>query len=160
MNEKDTISKLLEEAKKAVRDKRLQQAGALLEQALAIDPSDIPCLDLMGFVRFFQRRYEDGERCCRNALERAPRHAYAMAGLGMCLARQGRLDEGISHLQQAMSIQPRWAEPYWDLAIVLKEAGRYDEAITTLERGISACPESRKRFEGLIKHIEVQKKKR
>lgn len=158
MREKETIFRLLEEAKKAVQRKDLDRAAEVLTTALAIDPGDIPCLDLMGFVRFFQRRYEESESCSRAVLEKAPNNAYALAGLGMSLARQGRLEEGIGHLERAISITKKWAEPYWDLAIVLKEAARYDEALTLLERGMASCPESRERFERLVRHIEALRK--
>ena len=159
MRDRERVEGLLREAKKAVQAKALDQAAEHLKEALAIDPEDIPCLDLMGFVLFFQKRYKESETCCIKTLAIKPNHAYALAGLGMNQARQGRLAEGLKSLRRAIEIQPRWPDAYWDLAIVLKEAGHYDEALDVLKDGLVHCPGSRVRFEGLIAHVEALREK-
>ena len=157
MKESARVEQLLREAKKAVQEKASDKAVHLLTQALAINPEDIACLDLLGFVYFFQKRYSESEACCRKVLDKKPSHAYALLGLGMNLSRTGQLEKGIKYLRQAMAIQPGWPEPYWDLAIVLKEANHYDEALDVLKEGMIHCKGSKTRFEGLISLIKEMK---
>ncbi len=154
MSDKDRIGELLVNAKQAVKKKNLGQAEEYLKQALIIDSEDVSCLDLMGFVCFFQKQYPESEACCRKVLEKKPGHAYALLGLGMSLSKQGELEKGLDYLRRAIERQPRWPEGYWDLAIVLKEAGRFDEALDVLNDGLAHCEDSQARFEGLISHIE------
>jgi Flp pilus assembly protein TadD len=159
MNERVSIQALLHEARQAIREKDLDRAGNLLERAIEIDPDDIPALDLLGFVRFFQKRYSESEICCHKVLAQKPDHAYALSGLGMNRARQGALEEGIESLNRAIAAAPTWCEPYWDLAVILKDAGRYDDASRILKQGVKACPENAARFEKFALHIETLKKK-
>ena len=90
MADSPKLKELLDRASQAARDKNLDRAIALLDQALEIDPNHVRALDLLGFVRYFEGRYEESEACCRRALELLPDHPYALNGLGNSLARQGR----------------------------------------------------------------------
>jgi Flp pilus assembly protein TadD len=83
----------------------------------------------------------------------APGHAYAMKGLGLCLARQGRVDDGVCSLEQAITASPTWYDPYWDLAVVLHEAGRDAQAALVLKRGMVAVPSQRAAFESFLKKL-------
>jgi tetratricopeptide (TPR) repeat protein len=152
-SDQQRIQTLLVEARQAAEAKALDRAADKLKAVLELDPNNLRALDMMGYVRFFQKSYDDSESFCRKALAIKPDHAFAHAGLGMSLAKQGQLEAGVSALHQAMEIQPDWPEPYWDLAVALKEAGHYREALDTLERGTVNCPSSRGRFERLASHI-------
>ena len=57
----------IEEATKAAREHRLDDAARLVEAILEREPADLRALDLLGFVRFFQERYAEAESACRRA---------------------------------------------------------------------------------------------
>jgi tetratricopeptide (TPR) repeat protein len=152
-SDREQIQNLLVEARQAAEAKALDRAAEKLKAVLRLDPNNLRAIDLMGYVRFFQKRYNDSEAFCRKALAIQPDHAFAHAGLGMSLAKQGQLEAGVAALHRAMEIQPNWPEPYWDLAVALKDAGKPKEALDTLEQGTVNCPSSRGRFERLASHI-------
>ena len=154
MSEPKDLRELLAQASKAAQSRRLDEAAALIEEVLERDPDNLRALDLFGFVRFFQGRYEEAEGYCRRAVELAPDHAYARKGLGLNLARQGRLDEGQAELERAISLKPGWFDPYWDLAVVLSEGGRKEEALKVLAQGQVAVPSRRTQLLAFAKRIE------
>jgi protein O-GlcNAc transferase len=149
----NSVDDLLTLASKAAESKRLDEADELLSQVLTLSPENLRALDLLGFVRFFQGRYEECENLCRQALIIKPDHAYAMSGLGMALARQNKLEAGVQMLERAMDTSPAWPEPYWDAAVILLEAGDKARAASFLQRGIRFAPKSRARFEKLLLKI-------
>ncbi|MCU0662223.1 MAG: tetratricopeptide repeat protein [Myxococcota bacterium] len=132
---------VLEQARKAATGKRLEQAADLLEELLTREPADIDALDMLGFVRFFQGRFEDSRTACEKALAHSPDHAYAHKGLGLNLARLGQLEAGIVHLKRAMELRPTWSDPPHDLAVVLFEHGRTAEALAILDARIEQHPQ-------------------
>lgn len=132
---------LLAASRKAASARNFAQAALTLEKLLEGNPNDTDALDMLGFVRFFEGRFEDSKACCERVLALKPDHAYAHKGLGLNLARLGRLDEGILHLQQAMELRPAWPDPCHDLAVVLAEHGRLEQAIAVLDEWIQAHSE-------------------
>lgn len=147
---------LVTAARDAARERRWDDAAALLEEALGLEPRHLSALDMLGYVRFFQARYVDAEQACRAALAVSPDHAYAHKGLGLCLARQGQLDEGVASLERAIALAPDWLDPYWDLAIVSMEARQLEAALLATRRGAQAVPAARARLEELARRIEQE----
>jgi Flp pilus assembly protein TadD len=145
-----SMEDLLFAARQAVQEKRLDTAANIITRALENEPDHIGALDLLGFVRFFQKQYTECEQCCRRVLELKPGHAYALSGLGMALARQDRLEEGVKMLEQAMAAKPAWPEPYWDLAVILIEAGDKARAAEVLNQGKVNAPNAAARFDKLL----------
>lgn len=152
----NTIEQLLVQASAAAEAKQLEGAATLLDQVLAQDANNLRALDLFGFVRFFQNRFSEAEQYCRRALVIKPNHAYALKGLGLCLAKQGKLEEGITSLERAIGNAPGWFDPYWDLAIVLNDAGRYEQAVGVLERGQRMVPDKRSELASFAARISSQ----
>jgi len=149
-------SSLLACAREAAHAHRFDEARRLLERALAIEPELLPALDLLGFVCFSLRDYQACEQHNRRALARDPDRPFALNGLGLSLARQGKLEEGRTAIERAITLAPRWYDPYNDLAVVLAEAGKKDEACAALERGRTAIPESAAEFEKMAAAIRAR----
>ena len=75
------------------------------------------------------------------ALIRAePRHAAALANLGMVLCEQHRQQEGIPMLYQAVRIDPRMAGAHRNLGIALAQGGLLEEAKQHLEEALRLEP--------------------
>ena len=103
MTEENSVSSLCDRALAAAREERWDDACELLDRILDADSEHLRALDLYGFVCFFQGRHERGEQLCRRVLDIEPGRAYAMKGLGLHLARQGKLDEGRAYLEKAIA---------------------------------------------------------
>ena len=146
---------LLKKASQAASARDLDEAERCLLIVLEKEPNQIKALDLMGFVRFFQKRYSECEQLCRRVLDLEPGRAYALSGLGMALARQGKLDEGIEMLHAAMEKSPAWTEPYWDAAVLFIEIRDYPRARAILEQGLQKAPSGTARFQKLLAEIDT-----
>jgi len=149
------IENLVERAVELAQRQCLDDAAALLDEVLAAQPEHLRALDVLGFVRYFQQRYADGEALCRRALAVKPDHPYAHKGLGLHLAKLGRLDDGVAMLERAIELAPNWSDPYWDLAVTLVEAGQHATARAVLDRGKAAIPAERPRFAAFQRQIDA-----
>jgi tetratricopeptide (TPR) repeat protein len=149
------IENLVDRATVLAQRQCFDDAAALLDEVLANQPEHLRALDLLGFVRFFQQRYAEGEALCRRALAVKPDHAYAHKGLGLHLAKQGKLDDGVAMLERAIALAPDWSDPYWDLAVTLVEAGQHAAARAVLDRAKAAIPAERPRLAAFQRQIDA-----
>ncbi len=163
MHDQDSLGSIVARATEEAKARRFEQAAALLDEVIAVDPAHLRALDLFGFVRFFQGRFAEAEAYCRRALAIDPDHAYAHKGLGLCVARQGSVDEGIACLERAIALRPAWSDPYWDLGVVLADAGRFDQALDVLGQGAAMAPAKEKdfrKFQAQVRHRKAEFGKR
>ena len=72
MSDPESIQKQLDLATRAAREQRFDAAATILDDVLGAEPDNLRALDLFGFVRFFQGRYEEAEAYCRRALDTEP----------------------------------------------------------------------------------------
>jgi len=148
--EGEDVATLVSRARRSLQGCRFEEGKTLLLRVLSQAPSDLPALDLLGFVSFMLKEYEAGEAFCRRALAVKPDHAYAHSGLGLHLARQGKWDQAAPAIERAIALTPSWAEPYRDFAILLAEAGRVDEARGYATRGKAAVPDAGSDFDRIL----------
>ena len=76
----------------------------------------------------------------RAILRDQPRHAAALANLGMVLCERQRHDEGLAMLRQAVLIDPRMAGAHCNLGIALAQGGLLEEARQHLEEALRLEP--------------------
>lgn len=148
------ISEHLASARRLADLRNFPAAEEALRLALAAKPDDVAALDLLGFVLYFQDRPKEAEVACRRALELRPNHAYALKGLGLCLAKQGAVDEGVGFLDGAIAQDGRWFDPHWDLVVTLVAARRFDDAEAALERARGQLTDRAHEWDQLARHIE------
>jgi tetratricopeptide (TPR) repeat protein len=118
-------------------------------------PEDIRALDLLGYVLYFQEKPAEAEAVCRRTLDLAPNHAYALKGLGLCLAKAGNLSAAIDSIERAIAAKPDWFDPYWDLAVTLVDAGRTSEVIAVLRRARAALPGRTAEWDRMERHARA-----
>ena len=153
--QRNDVEALLQKASQAASARNLEEAERYLMPVLDKVPNHVKALDLLGFVRFFQKRYPECEQLCRRVLDLEPGRAYALNGLGMALARQGRLEEGLEIIHTAMEKSPTWTEPYWDAAVLLIGAKDYLRARAVLDQGLQNAPKGTARFQKLLAKIDA-----
>jgi tetratricopeptide (TPR) repeat protein len=89
----------------ADRTTRYDEAKALIEQALRLDPQDPAILDSLGWVNYRLGNLDEAERLLRQALARFPDHEVA-AHLGEVLWAQGKRREARKVWTTALKQQP------------------------------------------------------
>jgi tetratricopeptide (TPR) repeat protein len=82
---------------------RLDEAGSLIERALAEESGNASYLDSMGWVRFKQDRLEEAESYIRKAVSRSAHNPEILAHLGDVLAKGGHEDLAAAQWEKALT---------------------------------------------------------
>jgi len=100
-----------------------QQAIALYEQILAIDPQYAAACINLGTVYFHLRQYGRAEEFYRRATVIDPNYVLAFFDLGNVLDELERVDESIAAYKRAVSLAPRYADAHYNLALACERKG-------------------------------------
>jgi tetratricopeptide (TPR) repeat protein len=87
----------------AERGERLDEAVALVQRALAIDPGNGSYLDSLGWAYFKLQRYEDARTHLAEAASQLPTNSVVQDHLGDALAALGRHADAIGAWQRALA---------------------------------------------------------
>ncbi|MBF0587587.1 MAG: tetratricopeptide repeat protein [Magnetococcales bacterium] len=118
-----------------------QQAESIYRQILAVEPTQIEALHLMGILASQNNQLEMAERYFQQALAINPEMAQVHANLANLLYTQQRFDEAKEHYQCSVEINPNnplFLEHY---ALLLMEQGILDEAEPLMRRLITLQPD-------------------
>lgn len=117
-------------------DKDWAAAEAQGKKALALDPTNPEVLFSAGWFASIQRRYEEGERMYRIALDRDPLNFNLVDGIAENYYRTGRLADAEQILGAHIEREPRstWARAM--LSRVLLVQGKAQAALATLQEEI------------------------
>jgi len=127
---------LLQRARKAVELKLYEVANMCLKKAAQASPDNPDVLKLWGFVLYHLEDFELCRDINQMLLNLYPQDAYALKGMGVCLAKLGDIENSVAYLQKAIFHAPDdFLDPYHDLAVVLADAGRQKEALKALQEG-------------------------
>jgi tetratricopeptide (TPR) repeat protein len=86
----------------AERGQRLDEAVALVERALAIEPDNGAYLDSLGWAYYKQNRFEQAEKPLRDAAKQLPTVSVIQDHLGDLLNKRGLFQEAIDAWQMAL----------------------------------------------------------
>jgi tetratricopeptide (TPR) repeat protein len=87
----------------ADRGQRLDEAVALVERALAIDPGNGAYLDSLGWAYFRQEKYDKAEPLLRQAAEQSPGNSVIQDHLGDVLWASGKRREAVEAWRRALA---------------------------------------------------------
>ena len=107
-------------------DGRFDEACHQIDEALDLDPLSKPLQNLLAFLYYYARRYEDALAVCERMLELDPHYYQTLGVQGLIYTALQRYDDAIVALSKCGS------EPYVAYASGL--AGRTAEARELLER--------------------------
>ncbi|MEY3611387.1 MAG: hypothetical protein RJB14_1109 [Pseudomonadota bacterium] len=124
-------------------NKRLDEAHALLKQALNEQPRNTDLMSEMAMVSEKLQRFDDMESMLRELMKRKPEDAHAFNALGYSLAdRNIRLDEARQLITQALKLAPDDAYIQDSLGWVAYRQGDYAEALKVLQAAYKARPDA------------------
>jgi tetratricopeptide (TPR) repeat protein len=94
----------------ADRNLRVDEALALIQKAVEIDPQAAAYQDSLGWALYRLNRLEAAEQAVRRALEKDGENAVILDHLGDILARRGRVAEALPLWQKALKGEDEEAE--------------------------------------------------
>jgi tetratricopeptide (TPR) repeat protein len=119
------------------KEKRLPEAWAAYEKAVALAPDDGGLLADYGGDLVLYGRAKEGEATLRRAVGMLPRDPKALTLLGQCLGEQSpdpaRQAEAIGYARKAVELAPSAPDPHYQLGRLLLQSGDTAGAITALE---------------------------
>jgi adenylate cyclase len=120
----------------------LEQAFALAQQAIAVDPLLPDGHRLLGIVYLWKKHYELAIAEVERALALDPNHADAYVALGDIFNWAGRAEETAPLVEKAMRLNPQYPLWYlWDLGHAYYLMGQYEEAKATFKRVLARNPD-------------------
>ena len=116
------------QARRAIEERRLDDARILLERALLAEPGDAEARLLMAFVSLELRAAGDAQAHLAQRLAEAPWDVDALLLSGLAAKQDGRQGDAIASLRRAVYADPGcWAAHYF-LAGLLRDAGEPSQA--------------------------------
>jgi len=125
----------------AFRAQRPQEALALFDAALALEPGHAFALHFKGYALCQLARFDEGVPLLERSLQMQPRHADVQANTGSIRYVLGDLPGAIAALERAIELAPGVPEPYSNLALALRDSGDPDRALTAVRRALQLKPD-------------------
>ena len=114
--------------------RRLEEAQAVLEHALALKPESPQAHKTLGDVHSLQKRWQRAIDQYQTALRLRPDYAGAHFKLAHALGTTGRLDEAVAHYRRAVELDPQNATFRTRLEQVLRASGPAADSAGAPER--------------------------
>ena len=139
-----------------VQEKKMREAAATFEKALAISPDNLEALRGQGDLGLMDGDLGRAESHYGRILEVDPKDTGAMTKMGVVRMRQGRGAEAIGLFLKAIEREPRNGEALLYLAGALAAGGRAADALPYFERALAAGQRSSMALNGLgLARLEV-----
>ena len=101
-----------------------QQAIALYEEILALDPGYAAAAINLGTIYFHLKQYDRAEELYRRATLADPGYVLAYFDLGNVLDELGQIDESIAAYRRAVALAPAYADAHYNLALAYERASQ------------------------------------
>lgn len=139
-------NQLLADAAQAIGEGKVDRAGQLLREVLAMAPHLTNAQFLYGVTCLMSGDAPSAVGYLRKAIAQRPDDANVQTYLGCALHDAGLLDEALGHFRQACLLAPHQARHWYNLGKALKQQGRLDAAdqayrrtLALDERHVLAC---------------------
>jgi len=116
-----------------------EEAESSFQQLIVLDDSP-DSYNSLGVLHTKQERFDDAIAAFRQALERDPEHARALAGLGQALQTLARTEEAVPFLKRAIVLLPDDPDLHCDLGNALQTLRQLPDAIAAYQRSLQLNP--------------------
>lgn len=119
------------------RQGALDEAEALYEAVIELDPSHVAALHNLALLRARRGRLGEAAGLLRHALTLSPDEAALHLGLGSVLQAMGRADQALAPLERAVALAPDLASAQYELGTALLALGRATAALGRFEAALA-----------------------
>jgi tetratricopeptide (TPR) repeat protein len=128
------------DAETLLNQDRLEEARAVIKQALRLAPRDAAALNISGVIDLQKGDLKSAAAAIKRAADLQPGASEPHHYLGLAYEYMGRYDDAVASLRAALALRPGVVTTLVELAKLLKILGRHDEAKDVLLRLIEANP--------------------
>jgi tetratricopeptide (TPR) repeat protein len=141
MTDEPRVPELLAKAGLLINMQRLDDAEAILRQALAVDSEHATAHALLSHVLTMRRRFQDAALEAQAAIALAPNDHHTHLCLALARFLDGRLDEAQVAIEEAMRLNPLEARYHAVVANIAIQREDWQEALAALERSLAVLPD-------------------
>jgi tetratricopeptide (TPR) repeat protein len=131
---------LSENATRLAQEKRYDEAAALWQAALKIEPGHFPALFNLGYMPFTRARFREAEPFLARAAAAKPDDFNTRYLLGNTLVGLGRGEDGLRQWRAALALQPRNAKLMQVMAVEYSKGRYFAEAAALARRALELSP--------------------
>lgn len=139
------------QAKSYINQGNFEQAIALCQQALKIQPKFYHAYVTLGNALYFQGKLEAAIRAYSQALNLHPNFAGVYGSRGTMYAKLEQIEQAIADYQKALELQPDFAVVHWNLGKIFQQQGQFEETIKSWKKALDLQPN----LNGARSHIEL-----
>lgn len=134
------IERTIAAAVRALAERRLPEAAALLESVLRADPDHHDALCRYAMLALAAGRADVALRAAERAAAAHPGSAHAQNLLGVACRQNGRLADAIASLRRAVALEPEFFDAEVNLGNALLDAGDPQAALPCYRKAIAIEP--------------------
>lgn len=127
---------------------RYEEALAVLDEALRLDPGYARAYYNKSLVLHELNRYEEALATCEQCIRLEPGNAKAYYHKGYILNSLNRYEEALQALEQGLRLAPDYAPAWTSKGYVLNNMGRYEEALAAFDQGLHINSNDEKAYNG------------
>ncbi|MEG4343983.1 tetratricopeptide repeat protein [Microcoleus sp. A003_D6] len=150
------LEDLLRQAEQLMETGDREEAIALYEQIISIEPNCVQARINFGFLKQEKGELDAAIPHYREALAIDPNIPQTAYNLAKIFEEQGQVEEAIAHYEQALVAQPDFVPALINLAVALQEKGELLRAIELYRRALEIHPHSWEAYNNLATVLQEQ----
>lgn len=135
------VAESLQQALKYHEAGELDQAEALYQEIIRVDPGHADALHLLGVAAHQKADHRRGAELIGRAIARQSQSALYHSNLGACYRAMNRVPDAIAAFREAIRLEPRFVGARYNLAMALEASGRREEALDEYREVLRTNPD-------------------
>jgi tetratricopeptide (TPR) repeat protein/SAM-dependent methyltransferase len=135
------VSQSLQQALKHHEAGELEQAEALYQEIIRVDPGHADALHLLGVAAHQKADHRRGADYIGRAIARESRSALFHSNLGACYRSMNRIPDAIASFREAIRLDSNFVGARYNLAMALEAAGSVEEALREYREVLRTKPD-------------------
>ncbi len=147
----DSIRPIHQKAITCYKEKRFNDAIALWEKALEVNPQEIEVLYSLGLIYFEIKKFEDSVNFLTKLLELSPGNFKAMLIVGTAYIKMRKFDLAEEYIHKSIEINPKHKLSLLNLGAIYSVQKKFDDAIEMFRKVVDLHPKEVRAYLGLGK---------
>ena len=135
------VSPLIQRGFALHQEGKLEEARAIYEEILKLEPTHFDALQLLGLLLAQTKQFIKAVDFFDRALAINPDHADCYSNRGVALKQLKKFDQALASYDKAISLRPDYADAHSNRGVTLQVLSRYKEALASCEKAISLKPD-------------------
>lgn len=146
-----SVKSIHQKAISCYKDKRFEDAIALWEKALEVNPQEIEVLYSLGLIYFEIKKFDESIKFLIQLLDLSPGHFKAMLIIGTAYIKLRKFELAEEYIQKSIEINSKHKLSFLNLGAIYSVQKKFDKAIEMFQKVVDLYPNEVRAFLGLGK---------